>query len=336
VADARKVIEKARGSMLTTVLFVDEVHRWSKSQQDVLLPAVEEGTVTLIGATTENPFFSLVSPLLSRCLLLRLEPLEPKDIRGLLERALTDERGLYATGIEADDDALDFLADAAGGDARLALSGLEAAALTAEARSEDRVTRALVEEAVQRKAIVYDEDAHYDVVSAFIKSMRGSDPDAALFWLARMLEAGEDPRFISRRMVILASEDIGPADPRALLMATAAAHAVEYVGLPEAQLNLAQVVVYLARAPKSNEVIRSLGAAREEASGNHPVPTHLRDAHYKGARKIGHGVGYVYPHADPGGAEGQRYLPDGVKGGYVDPEPDSGRVNRFPDEEERA
>ena len=337
VADARKVIEKARGSMLTTVLFVDEVHRWSKSQQDVLLPAVEEGTVTLIGATTENPFFSLVSPLLSRCLLLRLEPLEPKDIRALLERALADtERGLGGTGLDADDEALDFLAEASGGDARLALSGLEAAALTAQARTEVRVTRALVEEAVQRKAIVYDEDAHYDVISAFIKSMRGSDPDAALFWLARMLEAGEDPRFIARRMVILASEDIGPADPRALLMATAAAHAVEYVGLPEAQLNLAQVVVYLARAPKSNEVIRSLGAARQEAAGNHPVPSHLRDAHYKGAKKVGHGVGYVYPHADPEGAQGQRYLPDGVRGGYVGPDPDSGRVNRFPDEEERA
>ena len=321
VADARKVIEKARGSMLPTVLFVDEVHRWSKTQQDVLLPAVEEGIVTLIGATTENPYFSLVSPLLSRCLLIRLEPLDPSEIRDVLDRALADrERGLARLGVTAADDALDFLADAAGGDARLALAGLEAAALTAQAKGEAEVTLELAQDAIQRKAVVYDEDEHYDVISAFIKSLRGSDADAGLFWLARMLEAGEDPRFIARRMVILASEDIGLADPQALLVATAAAHAVELVGLPEAQLNLAEATIYLARSPKSNEVIRALGAAKDEATGRHDVPTHLRDAHYPGAKKLGHGVGYVYPHSDAEDARSQRYLPDGVEGGYVDRE----------------
>jgi putative ATPase len=315
VADARKVIEKAKGSMLQTVLFVDEVHRWSKTQQDVLLPAVEDGTITVIGATTENPYFALVSPLLSRCLLLRLDPLQDGDVRALLERALADrERGLAEMGVEVDEDALDFFVQAAGGDARIALTGLEASILAANAGNEPRVTAALAEDALQHKALVYDEDAHYDVVSAFIKSMRGSDADAALFWLARMLEAGEDPRFIARRMVILASEDIGLADPQALVVAVAAAQAVEFVGLPEVKLNLAEAVIYLARAPKSNAVLRALSAATEDAVRNDAVPSHLRDSHYRAAKKLGHGKGYVYPHADPEGAAEQQYRPERLKG----------------------
>jgi putative ATPase len=315
VADARKVIEKARGSMLQTVLFVDEVHRWSKTQQDVLLPAVEAGTITVIGATTENPYFALVSPLLSRCLLLRLDPLDEKDLLALLGRALLDaERGLATLGVEVEKEALEFLVSAAGGDARVALSGLETSVLAAHARNESRVTAALAEDAVQRKSLVYDEDAHYDVVSAFIKSMRGSDADAALFWLARMLEAGEDPRFIARRMVILASEDIGLADPQALVVAVAAAQAVEFVGLPEAKLNLAEAAIYLSRAPKSNAVMEALSAATEDAVRNDAVPSHLRDSHYPAARKLGHGKGYVYPHADPDAAAGQQYRPERYEG----------------------
>jgi putative ATPase len=318
VADARKVMERVRGSMLQTVLFVDEVHRWSKTQQDVLLPAVEDGTVTLIGATTENPYFSLVSPLLSRCLLLRLEPLSEEEIIAVLRRALADEeRGLGTSVVEVDEDALAYLAESAGGDARQGLAGLESAVLAAE----ERVTREVAVDVVQRRALVYDRDTHYDVVSAFIKSMRGSDPDAALYWLARMLEAGEDPRFIARRMVILASEDIGLADPNALLQAIAAAQAVEHVGLPEAQLNLAQAVIYLSNAPKSNAVIKALGRARQDAAGNDPVPAHLRDSSYPAARKLGHGKGYVYPHEDPEGAKGQRYRPDRSEGNaYYQPE----------------
>jgi putative ATPase len=318
VADARKVMERVRGSMLQTVLFVDEVHRWSKTQQDVLLPAVEDGTVTLIGATTENPYFSLVSPLLSRCLLLRLEPLSEEEIVALLRRALADqERGLGTSGVEVDEDALAYLAESAGGDARQGLAGLESAVVT----TEGRVTREVAVDVVQRRAVVYDRDTHYDVVSAFIKSMRGSDPDAALYWLARMLEAGEDPRFIARRMVILASEDIGLADPGALLQAIAAAQAVEHVGLPEAQLNLAQAVIYLANAPKSNAVLKALGRAREDAAANDPVPPHLRDSSYPAARKLGHGKGYVYPHEDPEGAKAQQYRPARNEGkAYYRPE----------------
>jgi putative ATPase len=312
VADARKVMAKARDSMLQTVLFIDEVHRWSKAQQDVLLPAVEEGTVTLIGATTENPYFSLVSPLLSRSLLLRLEPLTEDDILEVLRRALADEeRGLGGEPAEVEDEALRYLAESAGGDARQALAGLEAAV---RAVGKGTASREVAEDVVQRRALVYDRDQHYDVISAFIKSMRGSDPDASLYWLARMLEAGEDPRFIARRMIILASEDIGLADPGALVQAVAAAQAVEHVGLPEAQLNLAQAAIYLSNAPKSNEVLKALGRAREDAASNDPVPTHLRDAHYPAARGLGHGKGYVYPHDDPTGAEGQDYLPDRAQG----------------------
>jgi putative ATPase len=317
VADARKVMERARGAMLSTVLFVDEVHRWSKSQQDVLLPAVEDGTITLIGATTENPYFSLVSPLLSRCILLRLEQLDDGDVRTLLERALADqERGLGKVEVKVADEALDHLVTVAQGDARVALTGLEASVLAAEAAGRSDVDLSLAEEAIQQKAVVYDRqgDAHYDVISAFIKSIKGSDPDATLFWLARMLEGGEDARYIARRMVVHASEDIGLADPRALLVATAAAHAVEYVGLPEAALNLAEAAIYLARAPKSNSVLTALGKAQKDAASPDPVPLHLRDTHYPGAKKLGHGKGYKYPHDYPGHRVDQQYRPPRFEG----------------------
>ena len=316
VADARKIMDGAKGGMFKTVLFVDEVHRWSKAQQDVLLPAVEEGTVTLIGATTENPYFSLVTPLLSRCLLLRLEPLEPDDLKSLMRRALADSReGLGGLGVDIDEKALDHLAEISGGDARMALTGLEAAVLAAKSSGTAVIDLAMAEDAVHRSAVVYDRqgDAHYDVVSAFIKSIRGSDPDAALFWLARMITAGEDPRFIARRLVVHASEDIGLADPRALLIATAAAHAVEYVGLPEARINLAQATIYLARAPKSNSVISAINAAMADAESSDPVPLHLRDASYKGAKQLGHGEGYKYPHSYPGHRVEQEYRPERFK-----------------------
>jgi putative ATPase len=289
----------------------------------VLLPAVEEGTITLIGATTENPYFSLVSPLLSRTLLLRLNPLENDDVRELIRRALTDEeRGLGSHHVTVDDNAVEHLVDVAGGDARVALTGLEAAVLSAVAAGETNVDRTRAEEAIQQKAIVYDRqgDAHYDVISAFIKSIRGSDPDASLFWLARMLEAGEDARYIARRMIVHASEDIGLADPRALLVAVAAAQAVEHVGLPEARLNLAEAAIYLARAPKSNSVIVSLGRAEEDARSNDPVPRHLRDASYPGAAKLGHGKGYRYPHDYPGHVVEQEYRPVRFSGArYYEP-----------------
>ena len=312
VADARKIMEGAKDGLFRTVLFVDEVHRWSKAQQDVLLPAVEAGTVTLIGATTENPYFSLNTPLLSRCLLLRLEPLGSSDVATLLKRALEDpDRGLGGLHLSITDEALGHLVEIAGGDARMALMGLEAAALAASGAGDSEITRDLAANAVQRKAVVYDRqgDAHYDVISAFIKSIRGSDPDAALFWLARMLEAGEDARFIARRMIVHASEDIGMADPRALLIAVAAAQAVEHVGLPEVRLNLAQAAIYLALAPKSNSVATAITDASQDAVGAEPVPAHLRDASYPGAKRLGHGKGYRYPHDFPGHVVDQEYRP---------------------------
>jgi putative ATPase len=312
VADARKVMDGARGGLFRTVLFVDEVHRWSKAQQDVLLPAVEEGTVTLIGATTENPYFSLNTPLLSRCLLLRLEPLDDEAVTTLLRRALDDgDRGLGRADLTIADDALQHLVSVAGGDARMALTGLEAAADAARAAGATEITRDVAADAVQKKAIVYDRqgDAHYDVISAFIKSIRGSDPDGALFWLARMIEAGEDPRFIARRLIVHASEDIGMADSQALVVAVAAAQAVEHVGLPEVRLNLAHATVYLATAPKSNSVYTAIGAAFEDAPSSDPVPMHLRDASYRGAKQLGHGQGYRYPHDFPGHAVEQDYRP---------------------------
>jgi putative ATPase len=318
VADARKVMDGARaGTLFKTVLFVDEVHRWSKAQQDVLLPAVEDGTITLIGATTENPYFSLNTPLLSRCLLMRLEALDADDLKALVSRALHDEdRGLGTLHLSIDDGALEHLVTIAGGDARMALTGLEASALAAQAAGEEQISLELASDAVQRKAIVYDRqgDAHYDVISAFIKAIRGSDPDAALFWLARMIEAGEDPRFIARRLIVHASEDVGLADPMALLQAVAAAQAVEHVGLPEARLNLAQATVDLARAPKSNSVYTAIGAALADAAIADPVPSHLRDASYKGAQKLGHGKGYRYPHDHPDHHVEQAYRPPRFEG----------------------
>jgi putative ATPase len=295
-----------------TILFLDEVHRFNKTQQDALLPHVEEGLLILVGATTENPYFSLTSALLSRSTLFRLEPLEPEDLRELMQRALDDKtRGLGGDGLTIDDDALEHLADRSEGDARHALTSLEVAgALAAEAGS-PAITLEWAEAALAMRALRYGDDEHYDVVSAFIKSIRGSDVDAGMYWLARMLEAGEDARYIARRLVILASEDIGMADPNALPLATAAAHAVEYVGLPEAQLNLAHAVVYLATAPKSNSSAVALGAAmadvRERRTG--PVPSHLRDSHYPGAQHLGHGEGYVYPHDTPEGWVPQEYRP---------------------------
>jgi putative ATPase len=321
VKDVRAVIEAARRERRAggrpTVLFIDEVHRFSKTQQDSLLSAVEDRTVTLLAATTENPYFSVISPLLSRCVLLTLHPLDDDAVRLLVRRAVTDPRGLAGSvGVSAD--AEDHLVRLAGGDVRKALTALEAAAASAAARGSAEIDLATAEQAVDVAAVRYDRDgdAHYDVTSAFIKSMRGSDPDAALHWLARMLVAGEDPRFIARRIVILASEDVGMADPAALSVAVAAAQAVEQIGLPEAQLNLAQAVVHLATAPKSNSVTVALGAALEDVRRGRggPVPAHLRDSHYSGARGLGHGNGYRYAHDDPRGVVTQQYAPDGLVG----------------------
>jgi len=319
VKDVRDVAERARARLgeqgQGTILFLDEVHRFSKTQQDALLPHVEEGLLVLIGATTENPFFSLTGPLLSRSTLFRLEPLDTAALRTLLERALEDPRGL-AGEVQVDDEALAHLVDRSDGDARHALTSLDvAAALSLEAGAA-RISLGDAEAALALRAIRYGDDEHYDVLSAFIKSIRGSDVDAGLYWLARMLEAGEDARLIARRLVILASEDVGLADPQGLLVADAAARAVEFVGLPEAQLNLAHVVVYLARAPKSNSVTTALGAARADVrdlpAGR--VPVHLRDSHYSGAAVLGHGEEYQYPHDAPEGWVDQEHRPDEVAG----------------------
>ncbi len=319
VKDVRAVIDEARRIRRTggdaTILFIDEVHRFSKTQQDSLLGAVEDGTVTLLAATTENPYFSVISPLLSRCVLLTLQPRDDDAVRSLVRRALTDPRGL-AGKVTLAADAEDHLVRLAGGDVRKALTALEAAAAGAAALGVDQIDLAVAEAALDRAALRYDRDgdAHYDVVSAFIKSLRGSDVDAALHYLARMIVAGEDARFVARRMVIFASEDVGMADPTALTVATAAAHAVEYVGLPEARLNLAQAAIHLATAPKSNAVILAIDEALADvrAGRGGGVPRHLRDAHYAGSRGLGHGVGYQYPHDDPRGVVPQRYAPDDV------------------------
>ncbi|MFM8311041.1 MAG: replication-associated recombination protein A [Ilumatobacteraceae bacterium] len=309
VRDVREVIERARDRLgqhgRGTILFLDEIHRFSKSQQDALLPAVEDGTLTLIGATTENPFFEVNAPLRSRSTLFRLEPLDRADIEVLVRR------GLSAEGRHAADEAIGLLVDRAGGDGRQVLTALEVACALADA---GEVAVEHVEAALGTSALRYGRDDHYDVVSAFLKSVRGSDAQAAVYYLARMLEAGEDARFIARRMVILASDDVGLADPGALGVAVAAAQALEHVGLPEAQLNLAQAAVYLAAAPKSNRVATAIWDARrdvrEGAVGE--VPAHLRDAHYSGAAALGHGVGYDYPHDHPAGWVPQQYLPDGL------------------------
>lgn len=328
VAEVRQVIEAARRRLQRgqkTVLFLDEVHRFNKAQQDALLHAVEQGVVIFIGATTENPFFYLTPPLLSRCRLYRLEPLTTEQILLLLKRALKDERGLGKFKVEADEDALKFIAERSGGDARRALNALEAAFLTAmeieQGRREDepiRVTLSIVQSVMSEAPLAYQRagDDHYDVASAFIKSIRGSDPDAAIYWLARFLASGEDPRFIARRMVIAAAEDIGLADPMALVIAVAAAQAVEIVGMPEAQIPLAEAAIYLATAPKSNSAYKAISKAMSEIEqhGPQPVPMHLRDASYKGAQKLGHGVGYLYPHDFPEHYVPQQYLPPTVKG----------------------
>jgi putative ATPase len=321
VKDVRRVMDEARAvrdlHQRETVLFLDEIHRFSKAQQDSLLPGVENRWVTLIAATTENPHFAIVSPLLSRSLLLTLEPLTDSDIRVLIARALTDERGLAGV-VELAADAEEHLLRIAAGDARRALTALEVGAGAALAQGQRQVTLATLEQAVDRAAVRYDRDGdqHYDVASALIKSIRGSDVDAALHYLARMVEAGEDPRFIARRLVILASEDIGLADPTALQTAVAAAQAVQLVGLPEARINLAQAAIALTLAPKSNAVITAIDAAiadvRRGLTG--PVPSHLRDAHYSGARTLDHGVGYQYPHDAPEAVVAQQYAPDRVHG----------------------
>ena len=327
VKDVRDVLERAKHRLgergQGTILFLDEVHRFSKSQQDALLPGVESGLITLIGATTENPFFEVNPPLLSRSTLFRLNALDG-DAATLLLR-----RGLRAEGAGADDDALAHLAGHANGDGRHVLTSLEVAVAIARARhagadggDEPVITLADAEAALGTKALRYGRDEHYDVISAFIKSMRGSDADASLYWLARMLEAGEDARFIARRIVIAASEDVGEADPMALVVAVAAAHAVEHVGLPEAQLNLAQAVVHLATAPKSNRAALGIWNAREDVrhGPSVEVPPHLRDAHYRGAEKLGHGAGYDYPHDHAGAWVAQQYLPDEISDRrYYDP-----------------
>jgi putative ATPase len=320
VRDVRKVVDEARTRRRLvdrrTVLFVDEIHRFNKAQQDALLPGVEDGSVVLIGATTENPSFEVNAPLLSRSLLYRLEPLAPDDLRTLIQRALEDERGMPGRAVTAE--AVEALVIAADGDARVALNGLEAAAVLA---ADEVVKPEHVLAALAQPHLRYDKaaDQHYDQVSAFIKSMRGSDADAALYWLVRMLESGEDPRFLARRMVILASEDIGLADPQALVIAVSAAQALEFVGLPEARFALGEAAVYLALAPKSNSVAIALGrtAAAVSRLGNALVPAHLRDAHYRGARRLGHGAGYRYPHDDPTGRVDQRYLPEGLERGAL-------------------
>jgi putative ATPase len=320
VKDVREVAERARARLgehgQGTILFLDEVHRFNRTQQDALLPHVEDGLFVLIGATTENPFFSLTGPLLSRSTLFRLEPLAPEALRGLLERAMTDPRGLAEDGLTIDGDALEHLVDHAEGDARHALTSLEVATALAVEAKRSSVDLADAEAALALRALRYGDDEHYDVLSAFIKSIRGSDPDAGLYWLARMIQAGEDPRLIARRLVILASEDVGLADSMGVVVADAAARAVEFVGMPEAQLNLAHAVLYLARAPKSNSVVAALDAAmtdvREQPAGR--VPQHLRDAHYPGAARLGHGEGYRYPHDEPGGWVDQEHRPDEVSG----------------------
>ena len=321
VKDVREVIAQAKAELnhtgRQTVLFIDEIHRFSKTQQDSLLAAVEARHVTLVAATTENPFFSIVSPLLSRSLLLNLEPLDEAAVSLVVDRALDEERGLNGE-VTLADDAREHLLRLSSGDARRALTALEAAAGTVLAEGRREIDLATLEQAVDKAAVRYDRDGdqHYDVISAFIKSIRGSDPDAATHYLARMLEAGEDPRFIARRLVVLASEDIGLADPTALLAATAAAEAVQLIGLPEARINLAQATIHLALAPKSNAVIRAIDAAQADVRAGlaGAVPPALRDSHYPGAKKLGTGARYRYPHDDVDGVVAQQYPPDELVG----------------------
>jgi putative ATPase len=323
IKEIREIFREAEGYAargLRTILFVDEIHRFSKSQQDAFLPSVEKGLVTIIGATTENPSFEVIAPLLSRCRVLTLQQLDPATVRGILEQALTDmERGLGVLGLTADDDALEFLAQQSGGDARIALNTLEvAASLLKVTDTKLPISLFIVQEALQKKALLYDKggEEHYNVISAFIKSLRGSDPDAALYWLARMLEAGEDPIFILRRMIILASEDIGNADPRALQMAVSALQAFQVVGMPEGRIIMGQAVTYLATAPKSNASYVGINAAMAEVrqSGALPVPLHIRNAPTTLMKESGYGKGYQYAHDYDEGYAGQQCLPDRLSG----------------------
>lgn len=325
VKEIREVIQaaKERFSMYQkrTILFIDEIHRFNKSQQDALLPAVEDGTIILIGATTENPYFEVNSPLISRSRIFRLRMLTQDEVKTILRRALHDtERGLGKHRVEIAEEALKHLADVSNGDARVALNALELAVLTtpADAAGVIQIDLAVAEESIQRRALNYDKsgDNHYDTISAFIKSMRGSDPDATLYWLAKMIYAGEDPRFIARRILIHAAEDVGLANPYALLVASAAAQAVEHVGMPEGRIPLAEAALYIATAPKSNSVVASIDAALETVAREEvgPVPMHLRDVHYPGASKLGHGKDYKYPHDFPGNYVKQDYLPPQMKG----------------------
>lgn len=321
VGDLRKVIagaeDRLKFDQQKTILFIDEIHRFNKSQQDALLPSVEKGTIILIGATTESPMFEINPALLSRSRLFRFIPLTQDNIRTILENALTDKkRGYGDYKIQADDDALDHLVRVANGDSRTALHALELAVLTTDPNRDGiiHIDRSVAEESIQEKVLQYDKkgDNHYDTVSAFIKSMRGSDPDATLYWLAKMIAAGEDPKFIARRIFIHAAEDVGLADPNAILVANAAVTAVTFIGLPEARIPLAEAALYVATAPKSNAAVvgidQALSAVKNEKTGE--VPIHLRDAHYKGAEKLGHGKGYLYPHDFEGGYVPQDYLPE--------------------------
>lgn len=324
VKDLREVIEKAKMSLelhnRKTIMFIDEIHRFNKAQQDALLPAVEEGIIVMIGATTENPYFEVNSPLLSRSRIFKLNRLTREDIMNILRRALADkERGLGEFDVEIGSEELEIIADLSEGDGRTALNALELAVLTTppDKKGKIHIDKNVIAESLQKKVLDYDKngDNHYDTISAFIKSMRGSDPDAALFWLAKMLEAGEDPKFIARRVMIHAAEDVGLADPQALLIAHAAVKAVEFVGMPEAQIPLAEAVLYISSAPKSNSVVRGIGSAREFVRNNNTgiVPVHLRDSSYKGAEKFGHGKDYKYPHDYPGNFVKQQYLPEGLE-----------------------
>ncbi len=320
VKDLREVIARAkeRRGMYSkaTVLFIDEIHRFNKSQQDALLPAVENGTVVLIGATTENPYFEVNSPLLSRSRIFKLEKLTAGQIVEIMERALADEqKGLGRYDVEITTDALEHLADVANGDARQALNALELAVLTTpETNGVKKINLEVAEESIQQKAINYDQDGdnHYDTISAFVKSLRGSDPDAALYWLAKMIEAGEDPMFIARRLIVHAAEDVGNANPHALMVAVSATQALEYVGLPEARIPLAQATIYIASVPKSNAAVKGIDAALEAVKNESTsgVPSHLKDNHYSGAEDLGNGKGYKYPHNYPGNYVKQQYLPD--------------------------
>lgn len=323
--DMEQVVENAKNIRgmygKKTILFIDEIHRFNKGQQDYLLPFVEDGTVILIGATTENPYFEVNGALLSRSIIFELKPLSQEDIKTLIRRALTDSaKGLGSYGAVIDDDALDFLSDMANGDARSALTAIELGVLTTEPSADGKIhiTLSVASECIQRRVVKYDKsgDNHYDTISAFIKSMRGSDPDAAIYYLARMLYAGEDVKFIARRIMICAAEDVGNADPQALQVAVAAAQAVERIGMPESQIILAEATNYVACAPKSNASYLSIDAAMHMvASGQTPpIPVHLQDSHYKSAGKLGHGIGYQYAHDFKNHYVAQQYLPDALAG----------------------